>query len=73
MHIKVKVFPNAKKDAIKEISKDKFECFVKERTQQNAANKKMIGILACYFKLPENKLRIIKGHRGQNKIILIDL
>ena len=72
MHIKVKVFTDSNKEEIERISEDKFECHLKEKPQNNAANKKLISIFSEYFGLPENKIKIVKGHHSPSKILSVE-
>lgn len=70
MHLKVKVFTNAKKDKLEKISEGRFQCFVREKPENNLANKKMLALLAEHLNLPIRKLKITKGQRQPNKIVL---
>ncbi|MCD6528613.1 DUF167 domain-containing protein [bacterium] len=71
MLIKVKVFPNSKKQEIIKKSEDSFEIKVKAKPIKGKANEEVIKILSLYFKVPESKIRVIKGFRQQNKIFKI--
>jgi hypothetical protein len=71
MLIKVKVFPNSKKEEIIKKSENSFEIKVKEKPERGLANKEVIRILSFYFKIPESKLRLIKGFKQKNKIFEI--
>jgi len=71
MLIKVKVFPNSKKEEITEKSEDSFEVKVKEKPERGVANRGVIRILSSYFKTPESKVRLIKGFKERNKIFKI--
>lgn len=73
MHLKVKVFTNAKKDKLEKISEGRFQCFVREKPENNLANKKMLALLARHLNISIKKLNIVKGRRQPNKIILIRL
>ncbi|MEO0300326.1 MAG: DUF167 domain-containing protein [candidate division WOR-3 bacterium] len=53
------------------ISENSFEIKVREKPQKGEANKKVIKILSDYFKVPESKIRIIKGFKEKNKIFEI--
>ncbi|MEO0232066.1 MAG: DUF167 domain-containing protein [candidate division WOR-3 bacterium] len=68
MIIRVKVFPNSKKDEIVKISENFFEIKVKAKPLMGEANKKVIEILSNYFKISESKIRILKGFKERNKI-----
>ncbi len=71
MLIKVKVFPNEKKDEIIKKSEDSFIIKVKEKAELGQANKAVIWLLSLHFQIPGNKFRIIKGGKERNKIIEI--
>jgi uncharacterized protein (TIGR00251 family) len=71
MLIKVKVFPGSKKEEIIKKSRDSFEIKVKEKPIKGLANKEVIKNLVSYFKIPESKVRLIKGFRQRNKIFNI--
>ncbi|MGB2762336.1 MAG: DUF167 domain-containing protein [Minisyncoccales bacterium] len=69
--IKVKVFPNSNKEEVIEKSKDSFEVRVKVKPKKGLANKAVINALASHFKIPESKIRLIKGFKEKNKIFEI--
>ena len=71
MLIKVKVFPNSKKEEVIKKSEDSFEVKVKEKPERGKANRTAVRILASYFDLPESKIRLIKGFSKRNKIFEI--
>lgn len=71
MLIKVKVFPNSKKDEIIKRSEDSFEIHVKEKAELGRANRAVIWLLSLYFNLPGNRFRIIRGGHMKNKIVKI--
>jgi hypothetical protein len=69
MLIKVKVFPCAKEEEIIRKSQDSFEVRIREKPQMGQANKGVVRVLAGYFKVPEGKVRIVKGFREPGKIV----
>jgi len=71
MLIKVKVFSNSKKEEIIKKSEDSFEIKVKEKPIMGRANRKVVRVLASYFKIPESKIRLIKGFKERSKIFEI--
>ncbi len=81
MLIKVKVFPNSKKEEIAKKSEDgltgspqaSFEISVKEKPVMGLANKAVIKALSFYFKIPEAKIRLIKGFKERNKIFEVNI
>lgn len=79
MYIKVKVFPKSKKEELKEISDPKlpvgqgnrFEIKIKEKAERNLANNKVLKLLAEYFNIKENKIKIINGHHHPVKLLKV--
>jgi uncharacterized protein YggU (UPF0235/DUF167 family) len=71
MFLKVKVFPNSKKEEIIKKSEDEFEIKVKEKAEKGRANKKVKEVLARYLNILEEKLILIRGARKRNKIFKI--
>lgn len=69
--IRIKAFPESKKPAIEAVEEKVLRVFVRESAQNNQANKAVIRAVAAYYNIPENKLRMIFGHRGLNKTIQI--
>ncbi len=71
MYIRVEAYPGAKKEKIEKVNNDIFRIEVKEKAERNLANKKILFLLATYFGLSVNKLRLISGHRSRRKIIAV--
>ena len=71
MFLKVKVFPNSKKEEIIKKSEDKFEIKVKEKAEEGRANKRVKEVLARYLNISEEKLILIRGAKQKNKIFKI--
>ncbi len=69
--VRVKAFPDSKKDHIEETSEKVLRVFVREAAQNNQANRAVIRAVSEYYTVAENKLRLISGHRGLNKMIQI--
>ncbi len=68
MLIKVKVFPNSKKQEILKKSDDSFVIKVKAKPKKGEANREVARTLAAYFNFPESEIRLIKGFKERNKI-----
>ena len=68
MFIKVKVFPNSKKWSVVRKSENSFEIRVKEKAEQNLANKAAIKALVFKLGISPAKLRLIKGAKSRSKI-----
>ena len=72
MLIKLKVFPNSKKEKIIKKSEDSFEVKIKAKPIEGKANRELIRVLSSYFRVSESKIRLVKGLRKRNKIIEIN-
>ena len=68
MFLKVKVFPNSKKEEIVKKSDDRFEIKVKDKAEEGKANKKAKEMLTRYLNVPKEKLILIRGAKQRNKI-----
>ncbi len=71
-YIHVKVLAGMKKESLKQKSEDHFEISVKEKAEQNMANKRVLEIVAEHFKIAKNKVRIINGHHSPSKLLIIE-
>ena len=71
-YIHVKVIAGAKKESFVKKTKDHFNISVKEKAEHNMANKRVIELVAEYFKVPVSKVRIINGHRHPSKLLVIE-
>ncbi|PIU98342.1 hypothetical protein COS61_01955 [Candidatus Wolfebacteria bacterium CG03_land_8_20_14_0_80_40_12] len=72
MLIKVKVFPNSKKEEVIKKSEDSFEIKVKEKPIRGKANEAVVNTLSSFLKVPGGKIKLIKGFKRRNKIFRID-
>lgn len=72
MLIKVKVLPSSKKEEVIKKSKDSFYVKVREKPLEGRANKAVIKVIALHFKVPEGKIRLVKGAKQRNKIFEIN-
>ena len=71
MLIKVKVFPNSKKEELIKEGKE-IKIKVKEKAIQNKANQAARKMLSEHLKKPVNQIRIIKGFKQRSKIFKIN-
>ena len=72
MYIHVKVIAGAGKEKFTEKNKDHFEISVVQKAERNMANKKVIEIIARYFKVPITKVRIVNGYKHPSKLIVVE-
>lgn len=71
-YIHAKVTAGAKKESLKQKNKDHFLISVKEKAERNLANKRVIELVAEYFKVPVPSVRIINGHKNPSKLIVVE-
>ena len=71
MLIKVKVFPNSKKEGVEKKKEDSFIVKVRQKPIEGMATKASIAAIASFLKIPREKIRIIKGQKERNKIFEI--
>ena len=70
MYIKVKIKPNTKKEEVIKVSDDHYEISVKEKAENNMANRRLLEIMKKEY--PNSSIRIISGHHSPSKILAID-
>jgi uncharacterized protein YggU (UPF0235/DUF167 family) len=71
MFIKVAVKTGAKNEALRKISDSKFVISVREKPEHNAANDRIVVLIARHFRIPTASVRITKGHHRPSKILAI--
>ncbi|MBI4174799.1 MAG: DUF167 domain-containing protein [Candidatus Aenigmarchaeota archaeon] len=71
MRIKVRVTPNAKKNAIIREA-DMFRIRLAAPAKEGKANSALIELLAGHFKVRKNAVRIVSGHKSREKIVQVD-
>ena len=69
--VKVRVAPRAKKTRI-EVFHEGLKVYLNEPALRGRANKKLIEVLAQYYKTKKCRITIVKGLKQRDKIIRID-
>ena len=72
MRIFVKAKPGAFKNKIEKTDETNFTVSVTEPPIQGRANRAIVELLAEYFGLTKNSIRIVSGATSKNKIIEIN-
>lgn len=72
MLVKVRVCANARKESFEPLSPHTLKISVREKPLENAANRRAVELVALHFKVPKNRVRIIRGRRSPSKIFSID-
>ena len=73
MYIKAVVKAGMKKESLVKKSEDHFEISVKEKAENDMANKRVVKLLAEYFKVSVKKIRMVNGHRHPHKLLFIEI
>jgi uncharacterized protein (TIGR00251 family) len=68
MKIKIKLHANSSQEKIKELEKDFYEVWIKEKPIDGKANKSLEKFLRKYF---GKSARIVSGLKSKNKVIEI--
>jgi uncharacterized protein YggU (UPF0235/DUF167 family) len=69
MLIKVRVKTGAKNESLKKKADDMYEIAVREKPEANAANRRILALLASELNTTASKLRMVKGHHSPSKTI----
>ncbi|MBI1975793.1 MAG: DUF167 domain-containing protein [Candidatus Vogelbacteria bacterium] len=69
MYVRVRVTPASKKESVSRVSADHLEISVREPAKGNAANHRMIELVAREFSVHTKRVRLIAGHRSPAKIV----
>jgi len=68
MYVKITALTGQKQEFLREENNGRFVVSVKEKPEQNMANRKILEIIASYFKVPVSKVKIVSGHHKPSKI-----
>ncbi len=71
MYIKIKVFPDQKKESFAEVGENRFEARVRVPAEQNLANTRVMELVAEHFSVSVKKVKIISGHHSPSKILSV--
>ncbi len=71
-YIKVRVRPSSSMNRIKKVEGDIYFIDIKAPPEGGKANKELIKFLSKEFKVPKERIRIIKGEKSRNKLIKIE-
>lgn len=71
MRISIKAKPAAKVDEVEKLTDDSYVVSVKEPPVQGRANQAIIRLVADYFSIPVNSVRIVTGWTSRNKVVEI--
>ena len=73
MHIKVRVTVSARREKVKKIAETLYEIAVREKPEQNAANRRVIALLSVELQVPAKRIRFVSGHKSTSKLFDVRL
>lgn len=73
MYVKVNVIPGARKESFTEKKPGYFDAKVKEKAERNMANTRVVELVAEFYRVSTNKVRIINGHQHPSKMLSVDV
>jgi len=71
MEVRVRVKVGARREALKELGKGVLEISVREPAERNAANRRVIELLALHFGVSVKKIQFLKGQRSPAKLFMV--
>ena len=72
MPIKVRVHTHAKKETVLVEDEGHVTISVKEKPLDNAANRRVVELIARLYQVSISKVHIIRGHRATAKTLMVD-
>jgi uncharacterized protein YggU (UPF0235/DUF167 family) len=69
MFVKVKVSPGERREEVTRLAVDTYSVRVRERAENNAANRRVCALIAAALGVPAGRVRIVRGHHGRSKIL----
>jgi len=70
-YIKVKVYPESKKEKLIQTKENNFEVWVREKAERNQVNKRLCQIMGQYFNNPDGGVKILNGHHSRIKLLKV--
>jgi uncharacterized protein len=71
MIIEVKVIPGSSKVFLSKLDREKYKVKLTASPQKGKANVQLLKVLAEYFQVSSNQVKILRGFNKPNKIIKI--
>lgn len=72
MYIKAQVVAGSRKESFVEEGHARFLIAVREKAAANAANKRVVALIAEHLGVPVKAVRIVNGHHSPSKILDVD-
>lgn len=71
MKVKVRVKPGAKRVKVQEVE-GTLVVSVRSPAREGKANAELVEVLSEYFKVPKSRIKILRGHKGKDKLIEVE-
>lgn len=71
MYVKVRATTDARRESLRVLAPDTLAIAVKEPAERNAANARIIALVAAHYSVSPKQVRIIKGHHSPAKVLAI--
>ena len=72
MKLSLKVYPRSSREEVVKSADGNLKVYIRQAPVDGKANKVLIGILAEYYNIKKNDIRIVIGSTSRNKIVEID-
>lgn len=72
MYIKVRVKAGEKKEKIDKKAENTFNVSVKEKAENNQANRRICEIVSSIYGVSLKEVKIVSGHHKSSKLLLIN-
>jgi len=72
IRLNIKVHPRASQQKVQKTGEREYSVRVLSPPSEGKANKEVIAVLASYFRLPPSRVKILRGKKSRNKIVVIE-
>jgi len=72
VYIKVEVLAGAREESVRETGPDYFFISVREKAEQNSANRRVLELIRGKFGGQGTLVKIVSGHRSPRKIFSVE-
>lgn len=70
--LKIKVQPRSRKQQIQKIGDGEYKVRVLSPPAEGKANREVIAVLASHFDLPPSRVKITKGQKSRQKVVILE-
>jgi uncharacterized protein (TIGR00251 family) len=72
VYLDVKVRPRAQKRMIQKTGEKEYKVWVVSPPAEGRANKEVIDLVASHFHIPPSRVKIAKGEKSRQKIVILE-